>query len=135
MVEESCGNNMIIVVPGSNATLTAEEVESAEAMIKNAQLVSFGLEGNHEAVIAALKMAKKHGVTTLTNAAPARADLDARIYEHTDILCVNETEAQIIIGRHEAIESEGDIEAAMELLLRKCKTVVITLGKRHCVLR
>ena len=59
-------------------TLTVEETLMAEEKIKKAKLMSFGLEGNHEAIIAALKLAKKHGVQTMTNAAPARADLDPR---------------------------------------------------------
>ena len=78
MVETSSGNNIIIVVPGSNGTLSIEEVEKAETMIEKAKLVSFGLEGNYDSVIKALEIAKKHGVATMTNAAPARSDLDPR---------------------------------------------------------
>ena len=78
MVETSSGNNIIIVVPGSNGTLSIEEVVKAETMIEKAKLVSFGLEGNHDSVIKALEIAKKHGVATMTNAAPARSDLDPR---------------------------------------------------------
>ena len=51
-----------------------------------------------------------------------------RIYEYTDILCVNETEAQIILGQENEIETETDIENAMNLLLVKCQIIVITLG-------
>ena len=47
----------------------------------------------------------------------------------TDILCVNESEAQIILGREEPIETENDIEEAMKRLLKKCQTIIITLGK------
>lgn len=130
MVETSSGNNVIIIVPGSNMTLSVEETLKAEDKIKTAKLISFGLEGNHDAIIAALKLAKKHGVRTMTNAAPARADLDQRIYEYTDILCVNETEAQIILGKDDPIETEVDIEQAMSLLLLKCPTIVITLGSK-----
>ena len=78
MVETSSGNNVIIIVPGSNMTLSVEETLKAEEKIKKAKFMSFGLEGNHEAIIAALKLAKKHGIQTMTNAAPARADLDPR---------------------------------------------------------
>jgi ribokinase len=46
----------------------------------------------------------------------------------TDILCVNETEAQIIIGLEDPIESEEQIQNAMTDLLKKCHTVIITLG-------
>ena len=77
-----------------------------------------------------MEIAKKSRVKILTNAAPARADLDPRIYQFTDILCVNETEAQIILGQEDVIESEEAIEAAMEQLLKKCHTVVITLGAK-----
>ena len=50
-------------------------------MIQNAKLISFGLEGNHESVIKAMEIARKYGVKTMTNAAPARSDLDPR-YEY-----------------------------------------------------
>lgn len=52
-----------------------------------------------------------------------------RIYEYTDILCVNESEAQIILGQEDPIETEADIEKGMNLLLLKCPIIVITLGK------
>ena len=41
---------------------------------------------------------RKHGVRTVLNAAPARDDLDPEILENTDILVVNQTEAEIISG-------------------------------------
>ena len=47
----------------------------------------------------------------------------------TDILCVNETEAQLITRRENAIETESEIKEAMGDLLKLCPTVVITLGK------
>jgi len=130
MVETSSGNNIIIVVPGSNATLSEQEVEKADSMIQNAKLISFGLEGNHGSVIKAMELARKYGVKTMTNAAPARSDLDPRIFELTDILCVNESEAQIILGREKPIETEEDIEEAMKNLLKKCHTIIITLGEK-----
>merc|ERR1712241_255197 len=130
MVETSSGNNIIIVVPGSNATLSEQEVEKADSMIQNAKLISFGLEGNHGSVIKAMELARKYGVKTMTNAAPARSDLDPRIFELTDILCVNESEAQIILGRGKPIETEENIEEAMKNLLKKCHTIIITLGEK-----
>merc|ERR1711983_452992 len=75
-------------------------------------------------------MGKKHGIKTMTNAAPAQADLNPKIYELTDILCVNESEAQIILGQEEPIETQETIENAMKLLLKKCHTIVITLGSK-----
>ena len=51
----------------------------------------------------------------------------------TDILCVNETEAMIFAGYENAsdtFDSDKEIEAVMEILLKKCPTVIITLGKK-----
>ena len=45
-----------------------------------------------------LFLGQKHGVTTVLNAAPARADLAPEILENTDILVLNQTEAEIISG-------------------------------------
>ena len=90
---------MIVIVPGSNLTLLPEEILLAEKKIKTAKLVCFGLEGNHDSVVTVSRMAKKHGVKTMTNAAPASSDLNPLIFELTDILCVNETEAQLILGQ------------------------------------
>ena len=56
-------------------------------------------------------------------------DFFFRIFELTDILCVNESEAQIILGREKPIETEEDIEEAMKNLLKKCHTIIITLGR------
>ena len=45
---------------------------------------------------------------------------------------MNESEAQIILGQEDPIETEADIEKAMNLLLLKCPIIVITLGKFFC---
>merc|ERR1719412_1182748 len=68
-VEASSGENMIVIVPGANARLTAAHVT------------------------AAMQLGRKHGVTTILNAAPGRADLGAELLDSVDILVVNETEA------------------------------------------
>ena len=62
--------------------MSEQEVEKADSMIQNAKLISFGLEGNHESVIKAMELARKYGVKTMTNAAPARSDLDPRYDYH-----------------------------------------------------
>ena len=55
------------------------------------------------------------------------------LFELTDILCVNETEAMIFAGYKTALDafaSEKDIESVMKILLTKCKLVIITLGAK-----
>ena len=43
-------------------------------------------------------LGRKHGLTTILNAAPASPNLHQEILENSDILIVNETEAEIISG-------------------------------------
>ena len=43
-------------------------------------------------------LGRLHGVCTVLNAAPALPDLDPEILENTDILVLNQTEAEIISG-------------------------------------
>ena len=55
------------------------------------------------------------------------------LFNMTDILCVNETEAMIFAGYEnatDAFDSDTEIKAVMEILLKKCPTVIITLGKK-----
>ena len=51
----------------------------------------------------------------------------------TDILCVNETEAMIFAGYENELDtfsSDKEIENVIEILLKKCPTVIITLGDK-----
>merc|ERR1719195_289374 len=79
-VESSSGENMIVIVPGANARLTAAHVTAAEADIAAAGCVVATLE---------LGLA---GVTAILNAAPGRADLGPELLDSVDILVINETE-------------------------------------------
>ena len=46
-----------------------------------------------------LELARERGIPTITNAAPAQRDLDPRVFALTDVLCINETEAELFAGR------------------------------------
>ena len=73
------------------------------------------------------------GVTTVLNAAPARADVPEALLAATDILCVNQTEAEVMSGKSE-VEA-----AALALRSKGCRCVIITLvqhpppGQPNCV--
>ena len=55
------------------------------------------LEGPIETFAYALKTARRLGVTTLLDPAPARP-LSDDIYQNTDIIAPNETETEIVTG-------------------------------------
>ena len=59
----------------------------------------------------------------MLNAAPARSDVPEALLAATDILCVNQTEAEVMSGK-------ADVEAAaMALRAKGCSCVIVTLVK------
>ena len=85
-VESSSGENMIVIVGGANTRLTGEDVRKAEKEISESALVVTTLELDLETVRVALETGRSHGVTTILNAAPGRADLEQEILSNVDIL-------------------------------------------------
>lgn len=128
-VESSTGENEIIIVPGANKKLSPQDVNIAEDTIKEGSVLSTVLEIEPTTVLQALKTGRKHGLTTILNAAPATANLDPEILENTDILVVNETEAEIISG----ITGDWRVTSA-KLQELGCSNIVVTLGAKGAVL-
>ena len=126
-VESNTGENMIVIVPGANGKLAPKDVTKAEDEISKSKVVVSILEIGLEAVEMAFKLGRKYGVTTVLNAAPARASLPKELLENIDILIVNETEAEILSGLPATNPDEVKACAAK---LRKagCKNIIITLG-------
>ena len=60
-------------------------------------------------------------MTTVLNAAPARSDVPEALLAATDILCVNQTEAEVMSGKSEVEE------AALALRSKGCRCVIVTL--------
>ncbi|HEX5449125.1 MAG TPA: ribokinase [Gaiellaceae bacterium] len=123
------GENSIIIVTGANDRLTADEVERARPAIAGADVLACQLELSHEATLAALRIAREESTTTILNPAPAAAALPPEIYALTDVLCPNEPEAELLLGH--AVSDAA--EAARTLRERGCGAVVLTLGKRGCL--
>lgn len=124
---DDAGQNSIIVVPGANMKMTPSDVERAEDVIKGAAVVVCQAEITSSATVTALKLARKYKVKTLVNAAPADASLDAAIIEHSDILCVNEFEAEVLTQTK--VKTRKDAEQAAEALLQRgTESVIVTLG-------
>lgn len=132
-VEESSGNNAIIVALGANERLSPENIESAHAALTQAQAVICQWEIRTETALAALRIARGAGVTTIFNPAPAREDLPEKLYEVTDIFCPNESETELLTGM--PVDSLEQAEAAARALLaRGPKHVILTLGARGSLL-
>ena len=125
--------NMIIVIAGANGQVTADDVEAARPAVTGARVLVCQLEVPLEADLAAMRLARVAGVTTIFNPAPAGIALPDEIYQLSDICCPNETEAEQLTGI--AVRSQADAEAAARILLAcGARNAIITLGERGSLL-
>jgi ribokinase len=116
------GENAIVVAPGANAVLRAEDLPPLDGV----GWLLLQLESPLVAVAAWAAAARQQGVAVALNAAPAQA-LPAALLASIDLLIVNEGELAAITGIH------GDVAAALVALDVPC--VVVTLGARGCCAR
>ncbi|SEL66659.1 ribokinase [Roseateles sp. YR242] len=126
MVAHDGGENAIVVVPGSNADLSPQDVDAAAGPVRAARVVVAQLEVPVPAIQRAFELAREAGVTTVLNAAPAQA-LPAALLALTDWLVVNETEAaQLSADALDAAAQRDELTLA-----RAAASHLRTLGPRH----
>lgn len=131
-VNETTGENAIIVVPGAAAMITPADVEAAAKTIREAAVFVTQLEQPVEAAMRGLQIAKAAGVTTVFNPAPAEPVPD-EIYPLCDYVTPNETEAALLTGVE--VRTIEDARDAAEVFLSKgVRTALITLGENGALL-
>lgn len=131
-VNETTGENAIIVVPGAAAMITPADVEAADKTIREAAVFVTQLEQPVEAAMRGLQIAKAAGVTTVFNPAPAEPVPD-EIYPLCDYVTPNETEAALLTGVE--VRTIEDARDAAEVFLSKgVRTALITLGENGALL-
>ncbi|MDB5540935.1 MAG: rbsK 2 [Devosia sp.] len=131
-VSTETGNNAIIVESGAAAMLSPTDVAAAERTIATSKVLVTQFEQPVETAIAGLSLARKHGVITILNPAPAVA-VDDAIYALCDYVTPNETEAATLTGLKVETEAEA-LAAATELVRRGAKNALITLGEKGALL-
>jgi ribokinase len=135
-VDTKSGDNMIIVTPGANHAMKAEDVEkSLKDLPERPAVVVVQLEILPEAALSALKTGKELGAVTILNPAPAPEGSALKdFYQYCDIVIPNESELFRICGvSDEAAAKDSDIEEklARDLLNKGVGlAVVVTLGAR-----
>lgn len=122
---DSHGENLIIVVPGANSRVGAEQVLSASGDAGPGTVFVTQLEVPPAAVEAVAEAATTSGGRFVVNAAPYRV-LPDHLLAMADPLVVNEHEAAALAG--EPVEGGDDAKRVGALLARRCRSVVITLG-------
>ncbi len=126
-IEEATGDNAIIICPGVARTISAEYIDSRDALIGGADIFMTQLEQPMDAALRALQIARKGGAKTILNPAPA-ADLPDGMLRYCDYLTPNETEAEALTGMPVGSVEEAR-EAAELLLAQGVGAVIMTLGE------
>ena len=131
-VNDTTGENAIIVVPGAASTITAADVERSADSIRDAAVVVTQLEQPIPAAVRGLEIAHAAHVTTIFNPAPAEPVPEA-IYPLCDYVTPNETEASLLTGVK--VVSLDDARRAGDVFLSKgVRTALITLGEKGVLL-
>jgi len=129
IVDETTGENRIMITPGANARVLPEAV--CELPIPLPDLIVMQLEIPLETVSHIMRLAREKGVDVILNPAPA-VKLADEMLKGLAHLVLNETEAAILCGYDEE-EWRDDIEAYVAIAgdrLREkgVQHVVVTLG-------
>ena len=129
IVEEGSGQNRISYVPGATLTIRPAQARHAVKRIQPAVVLTT-LEPVPETIAALIESTHAVGGVVVLNASPE--PLGARPFlPDLDILIVNETEAEELLGTHVTVENGS--AAALSLAELGPPTVVITLGPAGAV--
>ena len=96
LVDQSSGDNAILIVAGANGDLSSADVDAASEALRGCDLILLQLEIQLETAYAAIRFARKNGVRTVLNPAPARHNLDMGVVTQASFLIPNETELAIL---------------------------------------
>ena len=133
-VEESSGDNAIIICPGAASDIGPDDIDTNEDLIKQSSVFMTQLEQSLPAAVHGLRLAKQNGVQTILNPAPAPASpLDASVLQLCDFITPNETEAGELSGtKVDSMDSARG--AAQKLVQAGVGTAIITLGEQGALL-
>lgn len=120
------GDNHIVLDMGANHLLSPADVDAAEGLIASSDVVLSVLEINPATAARGMALARKHGVTSILNPAPAQP-LDDSLLSQVDVLTPNESELRILCGLPPD-DPTGTLELAHRLQQRGVRNLVVTRG-------
>lgn len=120
------GNNSIIVYGGANLSLTEEDIEKFLQDAEAGDYLLLQLEIRQNIAEYVMKRGKEKKMICVLNPAPAE-NFKEEMFQYTDILIPNETEAISLGG-------EADLKGACGTLKEKVGTLIVTTGKRGCLI-
>ncbi len=129
-----CNNNdnRIILGNGANYSLNKEYVQkSLDEISTKGDIFLTQLENKYDLVKESIVHAKRNGMFTILNPAPAVECLDDLLYENLDLIILNQTECQLLSGVYP--QEQEDLYKAFEFFAKKGVEVIITLGESGSV--
>lgn len=129
IITVAASDNTIVVIPGSNALVSADDV--ADVPLAKGDVAVSQFEIPLPTIAAFFQRARAAGATTLLNPAPAQR-MSGELLALVDILVLNETELGFLVGVElsESDEAAKIIAVARKLQARQDQTICVTLGKR-----
>ena len=127
ILEQTGGQNMIVVNEGACGHFTASDVDGIFARFSDAEILLAQLETNLDALAEVIRRAKAANMFVILNPAPA-AQLDGPLYAATDLITPNESETELLTGIPIRTAADADRAAAV-FFSRGVRQVIITLGK------
>ncbi|QDF36679.1 ribokinase [Bradyrhizobium symbiodeficiens] len=129
IITVAASDNTIVVIPGSNALVGADDV--ADVPLAKGDVAVSQFEIPLPTITAFFRRAREAGVVTLLNPAPAQK-MSRELLALVDILVLNETELGFLAGSElsDSDEAARIIDVARKLQARADQTICITLGRR-----
>lgn len=134
---EDSGQNSIMVVPGANAKLTADDVRRHRTAIESADVLLVQLEVPLSTVAEAIRLASAKNLRVILDPAPApdlwpgelASEGSSRPLTEVSLICPNESEAARLTGLQ--VHSLEDAEiAARALYAQGVGVVAVTLAEK-----
>lgn len=125
---EATGENRIVLAPGANARLSADDVSRALGASARPDIILAQLETPQEATERAFWHARDSLVTTILNPAPA-APINDTLIALTDFLVPNESELRAL-AMLKGITADNDIALVTAYGKATKARLVVTLGER-----
>ncbi|MEO5807097.1 ribokinase [Devosia sp.] len=118
------GENCIAVLPGANATVSADEAETALSKLPPGAVVMLQQEISQSATERALDIAKANGLVSILNTAPY-LETTKTLAHKASILVANETEFALLSN-----STPAELDTAMAAWVKQHgQTLIVTLGK------
>ncbi|QIO99331.1 ribokinase [Bradyrhizobium symbiodeficiens] len=129
IITVAASDNTIVVIPGSNALVGADDV--ADVPLAKGDVAVSQFEIPLPTITAFFRRAREAGVVTVLNPAPAQK-MSSELLALVDILVLNETELGFLAGSElsDSDEAARIIDVARKLQARADQTICITLGRR-----